>query len=68
MKFSKGDIITPKEYYHGFENAEVLGVVESRGRQCYMLKIMNGTATIPITVEDNYKLKNEKKSNGKNIV
>ena len=55
MKFEKGDIITPSEFYHGFEDATVLGTTEIKGKQYYRLKIMNGTATIPVTAEVNYK-------------
>lgn len=60
MRFKKGDEITPIEYYHGFENAKVLGVIKKNGKQYYTLKIMNGTATIPASAEVNYQLKSEK--------
>ena len=60
MKFSIGDIITPVECYHGFDNAKVIGIEEKKNRQYYVLKIMNGTATIPVSAEINYKLKTEK--------
>lgn len=56
MKFKKGDRITAIICGSGFEKATVIGVVEEKGRQYYSLKIMNGTATIPLTAENNYKL------------
>lgn len=59
MKFKKGDRITPKEYYNGFENATVSGIIEKNGRQYYTLKILCGTATIPVTAGVNYKLIDE---------
>ena len=61
MKFKVGDIITPAEYYHGFEDAKVTGVIEKKGKQHYILKIINGTATIPVSAEVNYKLKTDDK-------
>lgn len=56
MKFNKGDTITPAEYYHGFENATVLDILNEGDRKYYKLKIINGTATIPVSAEVNYKL------------
>ena len=55
MKFSIGDTIIVDEYGKGFERATVTGVIEQKGKQYYILKIMNGTATIPISAEVNYK-------------
>jgi hypothetical protein len=65
MQFKKGDKIEAKERGMGFEEATVLGTVISKskkfkGKEMYLLKIMNGTATIPITAEDNYKLSKHK--------
>lgn len=60
MKFSIGDKIVVDEYGRGFERATVTGVIEQKGRQYYTLKIMNGTATIPVSAEINYKLFKEK--------
>lgn len=56
MKFKKGDNITVAEYGLGFEKATVLGVIKQNGKQYYSLKIVNGTATIPVTAENNYKI------------
>ena len=55
MRFSKGDTITATEVGKGLEKATVTGVIEKNGKQYYTLKIMNGTATIPISAEVNYK-------------
>ena len=56
MKFKKGDVLTVSEYGRGFDKATVTGVVEQNGKQYYTLKIMCGTATIPVSAEDNYEL------------
>ena len=61
MKFDVGDIITSVADYHGFDDAKVLGTTEIKGKQYYILKILCGTATIPVSAEDNYKLKTNKK-------
>lgn len=61
MKFSIGDTIVVDEYGKGFERATVTGVIEQKGRQYYTLKIMNGTATIPVSAEINYKIFENKK-------
>ena len=60
MKFKVGDKIVVDEYGKGFEQATVTGVIEQKGRQYYTLKIMNGTATIPVSAEINYKLFKQK--------
>ena len=57
MKFKQGDELVPIIRGRGFENAKVLGIVEENGKQYYSLKIVNGTATIPISAEENYSLK-----------
>jgi hypothetical protein len=54
MKFKKGDTITRMEYCSGFEKATVLDIFEDKGRQYYKLKILNGTATMPVVAEVNY--------------
>jgi len=59
MKFKKGDKIVVDEYGRGFERATVAGVIEQNGKQYYTLKIVNGTATIPVSAEVNYKLLEE---------
>lgn len=61
MKFKSGDILTVTEYGRGFDMATVTGVIEKNGKQYYTLKIMNGTATIPISAEINYKIFENKK-------
>ena len=57
MKFKIGDELVPVIRGRGFENPKVLGIVEDKGKQCYLFKIVNGTATVPISAEDNYILK-----------
>ena len=59
MKFKVGDNIVVNEYGKGFESATVTGVIKQNGKQYYTLKIVNGTATIPISAEINYKLLEE---------
>ena len=61
MKFKKGDIIVVTEYGRGFEKAVVMGIFtekkgKNKGKEMYLLKIMCGTATIPVSAEVNYKL------------
>ena len=60
MKFKAGDKIVVDEYGRGFDMATVTGVIEQKGRQYYTLKIVNGTATIPVSAEINYKIAKEK--------
>ena len=55
MKFKKGDVLTVTEFGNGFDKATVMGVIKQNGKRYYSLKIMNGTATIPIGAEINYK-------------
>ena len=64
-KFKIGDVITPIERGTGFEQATVLGIyTETKGkvksRKIYKLKVINGTATIPVSVEEIYQLANKK--------
>jgi hypothetical protein len=59
MKFKKGDVLTIAEFGRGFDKATVTGVIKQNGKQYYTLKIMNGTATIPVSAEINYKLLEE---------
>lgn len=61
MKFKKGDQIVPTESYQGFENATVTGIIKQNGKQYYTLRIIQGTATIPVSAEEFYKLKTNKK-------
>lgn len=65
-KFKKGDRITAIDKGRGFEEAIVLGTFISqekrtRGKQMYLLKIICGTATIPIEAEVNYEIMKDKK-------
>ena len=60
MKFKEGDELIPIISGRGFENSIVLKIVEENGKQYYLLKIVNGTATIPISAEENYILKGTK--------
>ncbi len=61
MKFKVGDVLTVDEYGRGFDMATVTGIIEQNGKQYYTLKIMCGTATIPVSAEVNYKLFKGKK-------
>ena len=60
-KFKKGQIIQAIVPGTGLEKATVLDTyTETKGRhkgkEMYRLKIMNGIATIPVSVEDNYQI------------
>ena len=60
-KFKQGDTIEAIERGRGFEKAVVLNTFISqekkyKGKEMYYLKIMCGTATIPIEADDNYRL------------
>ena len=66
MRFKKGDTIETIERGRGFEKAVVLDTFISeekrtKGKEMYLLKIMCGTATIPIGAEVNYQLYKGKK-------
>ena len=56
MKFKKGNVITPKEYCSGFENATIVDIFEQDGKKYYKARILNGIATIPQGAEVNYDL------------
>ena len=65
-KFKRGQVIEAIENGKGFEEATVLSVFTSqekktRGKQMYLLKIINGTATVPVGAEVNYQLIKNKK-------
>lgn len=49
--FKVGDVITPLEQYHGFENATITAI----DAKYYHLKIVNGRATIPHSAIECYK-------------
>ena len=60
-KFKKGDHIKAISGYRGFDEATVLGTFISqdkkfKGQEMYLLKIMCGTATMPVSMENNYNL------------
>lgn len=60
-KFKPGDIIEVRPYCQGFEKATVIKTFVStqdrfKDQQMYLLKIMNGKATIPVSAEVNYRL------------
>ena len=64
-KFSKNSVITPIEPGRGFDKATVIDIFTEKkgrfkGRQMYLLKIINGTATMPVETEECYKLLNSK--------
>ena len=61
-KFKIGEIIEPVERGRGFDSAIVQDIYTAtrgrfKGEKMYLLKVINGTATVPIRAEDNYKLK-----------
>jgi hypothetical protein len=60
-KFKPGDVIETTIKNRGFERATVVGVFKqtkgkNKGKMLYKLKIICGTATMPIEAESNYKL------------
>jgi len=54
-KFNIGDIIVSKEGYRGLDKAIVTKIDDKN----YYLKILCGTAILPIGAQINYKLLNE---------
>lgn len=65
-KFSVGDRIEALFGYPGFEKATILSIFKEtkgvhKGKNMYLLKIVNGTATIPVSAEVNYQLIKNKK-------
>lgn len=65
-KFKQGDRIEAIDKSRGFEEAIVLNTFISKekptkGKEMYLLKIICGTATIPVTAEYNYQLSTKKK-------
>jgi len=56
MRFKKGDRITPVDRGRGFEDAVITKIIKKRKKEYYVLKIICGTATIPVGAEINYKL------------
>lgn len=61
-KFKIGDILEPIERGRGFDSAIVQDIYTAtrgrfKGEEMYLLRIINGTVTVPVRAEDNYKLK-----------
>ena len=61
-KFKKWDTIEAIERGRGFEEGTVLNIYTAKkgkwkGQQMYILRIMGGTATVPVSAEVNYQLK-----------
>jgi uncharacterized protein YvpB len=54
-KFKIGDYITPIEGYSGFRDAIITGM----DKEYYYLKIPCGKATMKISSENNYKIKDK---------
>ncbi len=62
MKFKIGDTIEAIEKGRGFEEATVLNIFtetkgKNKGKEMYLLKIICGKATVPVSAEVNYQLK-----------
>ena len=60
-KFKKYDMIETIEQGRGFEKATVLNTYIAqkgrfKGQEMYYLRIVNGTATMPVSAEVNYRL------------
>ena len=60
-KFKQGDTIEAIERGRGFERAVVMNIYteqkgKNKGKEMYLLKILCGTATIPVSAEVNYGL------------
>ena len=65
-KFNPGDHIEAIDRSRGFEEAIVLSTFTSqekktKGKEMYLLKILCGTATIPVSAEYNYQLATRKR-------
>ena len=63
-RFKIGDKIVPIERGRGFEEATVLKIFTEtkgvhKGKEMYLLRIINGTATMAVSAEANYKLEGE---------
>ena len=68
-KFKPGDYIEAIQQGAGFEWAEVLGTFISeekrtKGKEMYRLKILCGTATVPVSAEVNYRKSDKVKRYG----
>lgn len=55
-KFKPGDKIKAIMPRRGFEEAEVMGVIEVKGQKCYKLRIPCGKAIMKVANEDSYEL------------
>lgn len=65
-KFKSGDVIGAIEMGKGFEKATVITTFletkgKRKGQKMYLLKILNGTATMSVNAEVNYELIKDKK-------
>lgn len=63
-KFKRHDVIGTIERGKGFEKATVINIYTAqkgkrKGQEMYLLKIINGTATMPVSAEVNYQLLKE---------
>ena len=55
-RFKLGDKIKAIMPRRGFEEAEVMGIIEVNGQKCYKLRIPCGKAIMKVTNEDSYEL------------
>ena len=55
-RFKPGDRIKAIIPRRGFEEAEVMGIIEYDGHKCYKLKVLCGRAIMRVSNEDNYEL------------
>ena len=55
-KFKPGDKIKAIMPRRGFEEAEVMGIIEVKGQRCYKLRIPCGKAIMKVSNEDSYEL------------
>ena len=55
-KFKPGDRIKASIPRRGFEEAEVMDIIEVKGQKCYKLRIPCGKAIMKVTNEDGYEL------------
>ena len=56
-KFKPGDKIKAAIPRRGFEEAEVMDIIEVKGQKCYKLRISCGKAIMKVSNEEMYDLK-----------
>lgn len=56
-KFKPGDRIKAAIPRRGFEEAEVMDIIEVKGQKCYKLRIPCGKAIMKVSNEEMYDLK-----------